>query len=213
MLAGISATWYTYLEQGRDVKPSDQVLTALANTLKLDDTERAHLLQLNGTAPVAAETAETLPPEAARIPALVEPNPAYITGRRFDLLAWNTAAEDLLPTLVTTPRPNLARWVFTEPTARDVLVDWPEVARSVLARLRGVAGRHPQDHRIPRLVEELLAASADARAWWPRYDLQASRAGIKRVRHPRLGMRTLAHASFHLVEDPDQTLVIYTDAP
>lgn len=213
MLAGISATWYTYLEQGRDVRPSDQVLAALADTLKLNVTERAHLLALNGTTPVSEETGETLSPEAARIPALVEPNPAYITGRRFDVLAWNPAAEDLFPALLSASQPNLARWIFMEPTARDTLVEWPEVARSVLARLRGVAGRHPQDHRVPELVADLLAASAEARDWWPRYDLLTSRSGIKRVRHPRLGLRTLGHASFHLADDPDQTLVIYTDAP
>lgn len=213
-LAGISATWYTYLEQGRDVRPSDQVLTALATALRLTEHERDHLFHLAG-APAAAEPDEPEPVDAAvaAIPMLLQHNPAYLTGANYDLLSVNPAAAELFTDLTTEDgaRPNLARWVFTSPAARRVLVDWEREAQGLLAQLRGAAGRHPGSPRFTALVEELHAASPEVRAWWPRYDIQVSRAGTKRLRHPRRGVVTMAHTAFHVAEHPEQTLVIYSE--
>lgn len=164
VLAGISATWYTYLEQGRDIRTSDQVLDALASALRLDGPERAHLFRLAGHGPARSEEREPLSAEAAAVPLLLQPNPAYIIGGTYDVLSHNRAAEELFPGLLTTGgRPNFARWVFLEPAARDTLVDWEEEARGLLARLRTLAGRHPDDPRHRRLAEELSAGSAEAR--------------------------------------------------
>jgi transcriptional regulator with XRE-family HTH domain len=214
LLAGISATWYTYLEQGRDVRPSGQVLEALATALRLSEHERDHLFHLAGDTPAEqVDEPEPLAPGVAGVPALVEPNPAYVTGARYDVLCHNAAAAELLTGIDTSPEPNLARWVFTEPAARRVLVDWEQEAQNLLARLRAAAGRHPDHPRFARLVDELHAESPEVRAWWPRYDIQISRAGTKRLRHPRLGVITLAHSAFHVAERPEQTLVIYSGLP
>jgi transcriptional regulator with XRE-family HTH domain len=211
LLAGISATWYTYLEQGRDVRPSAQVLEALATALGLGEHERDHLFHLAGdTRAEQADEPEPLAPGVAAVPAMVEPNPAYVTGVRYDVLCYNAAAAELFTGISAMPEPNLARWVFTEPAARQVLVDWEQEAHTVLARLRAAAGRHPDHPRFTRLVDELHAASAEVRAWWPRYDIQISRAGSKRLRHPRLGVITMAHTAFHVADRPEQTLVIYS---
>ncbi|GHF38801.1 transcriptional regulator [Amycolatopsis bartoniae] len=204
LLAGISATWYTYLEQGRDVRPSDQVLGALARALRLSDPERDHLFRLANGERTPQEPA---PGQAAAVPLLLQPNPAYLTGPRYDVLGWNPAAAELFPGIDAAP--NLARWVFTSPFARDVLTDWELVARGLLARLRAAAGRHPGDPLFAALVRELRAASPEADAWWPRYDIQAAQAGTKRVRHPRLGPLTLAHSAFHPAGQPEHTLVVY----
>ncbi|MCW7945340.1 transcriptional regulator [Streptomyces hygroscopicus] len=213
LLAGISATWYTYLEQGRDIRASDQVLDALASTLRLDRHERGHLFRLAGHAPTA-EAEEPEPPavEVAAVPLLLQPHPAYIIGGNYDVLSCNRAADELFRDLTTAAdRPaNFARWVFLAPAARDVLVDWELEARGLLARLRGLAGRHPGDPRYTRLIDELNAGSPEVRAWWPQYDVQARHGGRKRLRCPGRGVVDYVYTAFHLAEQPEQTLVIYS---
>jgi len=138
MLTGISTTWLTYLEQGRDVRASRQVLDALARTLRLSATERAHVFDLAAEAltpavvPVLAQT-------VSAITQALDPNPAYVTAGDFEVLAWNAAAARLFPSLVAWwdgERPNVARWLFRDPDAREVLPEWELVAQDVLARLR-----------------------------------------------------------------------------
>ncbi|HWC83283.1 MAG TPA: helix-turn-helix transcriptional regulator [Pseudonocardiaceae bacterium] len=221
LLAGISATWYTYLEQGRDIRPSDQVLTALATALRLSDYEREHLFRLAGNTTTAQpEQPEEVTPEVAAVPDLVAPNPSYVTGAAYDLLACNQPAIDLFADLINdagptneAERPNLARWMFTSPHARHVLLDWEQEAQQLLARLRATAARYPNQPRFARLIDELQQASPQARAWWPRYDLQPRHSGVKRVRHPRLGPITLGYTAFQVAEQPDQTLVVYSGMP
>ncbi|GAA2501254.1 helix-turn-helix transcriptional regulator [Winogradskya humida] len=208
LLAGISATWLTYLEQGRDVRPSGQVLDALARALRLTSAEQEHLRRLaGGGVPLGQDAAEEAAPEVAGVPALLGANPAYVTGICYDVLASNAAAAELFRGM--TSGGNVVRWMFTEPAAREVLVDWELEASTILARLRAIAGRHPGHPRVTRLVAELTAASPEARQWWPQYDIQFSRAGSKRLRHPRLGEITVSHAAFHVADRPEQTLVIY----
>ncbi|MFG2177845.1 helix-turn-helix transcriptional regulator [Streptomyces abikoensis] len=214
LLAGISATWYTYLEQGRDIRASDQVLDALASALRLDRHERGHLFELAGHT-AAAETGEPeqLAAEVAAVPLLLQPHPAYIIDGNYDVLSRNQAADELFPHLTTAvDRPaNFARWVFLEPAARTVLVDWEIEARGLLARLRTLAGRHSGDPRYTRLIDELNASSPEARAWWPQYDVQVRQGGRKRLRRPGHGVTDFAYTAFHLAEHPEQTLVVYTD--
>ena len=213
MLTGISTTWLTYLEQGRDVRASRQVLGALARTLRLSAAERTHVFDLAAEAsspcavPVLART-------VSAITQALDPNPAYVTAGDFEVMAWNAAAARLFPSLVVGwdgERPNVARWLFCDPDAREVLPEWEFVAQDVLARLRAATGRHPDDPRYTELVEELQAASVDARSWWPRHDVRASTVGRKRVRHPQRGVLDLAHAAFLVADHPEQTLVVYLD--
>lgn len=214
LLAGMSATWYTYLEQGRDVRASDQVLDALASALRLDRHERAHLFRLAGHTPQAGtDEPEPLDPDAAAVPHLIQPHAAYIIDGTYDVLSRNRAAEELFPRLTATEGrpPNFARWTFLEPAARDVLVEWESEARGLLARLRTLAGRHPGDARYTRLADELTARSPDARAWWPRYDVQVRHGGRKRLRRPGHGVTEFAYTAFHLAEQPDRTLVVYAE--
>ncbi|MEU5208123.1 helix-turn-helix transcriptional regulator [Streptomyces sp. NPDC020742] len=215
LLAGISATWYTYLEQGREIRASEQVLDSLASVLRLDRYERDHLRRLAGHAPAAeAQETEPLTAEAAAVPLLLQPHPAYLIGGTYDVLSHNEAADQLFPNLTTaTDRPpNLVRWVFLEPAARDVLVDWEPEARGLLARLRALAGRYPADPRYARLIDDLHEGSPEARTWWPQHEVQARHSGRKRLRHPQRGPVDYAYTAFHLAEHPEQTLVIYLDS-
>ncbi|KOV81403.1 helix-turn-helix transcriptional regulator [Nocardia sp. NRRL S-836] len=210
VLAGISATWYTYLEQGRDVRASDQVLGALATALGLDRSEVDHLFRLAGHTAAQAREAETVSAEVAAVPGLLQPHPAYVIGATYDVLSHNEAAGELFVNLKA-DKPNFARWTFTDERARHVVIDWEREARGLLARLRTLAGRHPADERFTRLIDELHEASPEVRSWWPHHEVQAQHSGRKRLRHPRLGAVDYAYTAFHLADEPDQTLVIYAD--
>lgn len=172
------------------------------------------MLRLAGYAPeVRAQEAEPLAAEVAAVPHLLQPQPAYIIDGAYDVLSCNRAALALFPHLVATAdRPaNLARWTFLEPAARDVVVDWEPEARGLLARLRTLAGRHPGDPRFMRLIDELKAGSSHMRAWWPQYDVQIRHGGRKRLRPPGREEADFLYTAFHLAEDPELTLVIYTE--
>lgn len=211
-LAGISTTWYTFLEQGRDVRASAQVLTAIADALQLGGPERAHLIAIATESPHPGKQAEYVAPEVADVLELVHPNPAYVTGSSYDLLAWNDAAAELFPGAINSTHPNLARWVFTDPAARVVLPDWPIVAQGLLARLRANAGKHPGSPRFQRLEHELRTTSSEAEAWWPRYDIATSQVGAKRVRFRSGEERLMTYVSFHVSGQLEQTLTIYRTA-
>lgn len=213
LLSGISTTWLTYLEQGRRVQASRQVLEALTATLQLSPAERAHVFDLASETPPAAAVPALAPAVRAVVDAL-DPQPAYVTAGDFEVLAWNDAAVQLFPAFLTVlgeERPNVARWLFCSPDAREVFPEWGPVAQDVLARLRAAAGRHPDDPRYTSLVQELRDASPQARAWWTRYDVRASTAGRKRVRHPQRGVLDLAHAAFAVADHPDLTMVVYLE--
>jgi len=213
-LAGISTTWYTFLEQGRSARASEEVLRAIADALHLDAAERSHLDVLaahQADAGGRGEPAEYLSAEVAGVPDLLEPSPAYVTGSSLDLLAYNRAAAALFAPLIDRDGrpPNLVRWVFTEPTAREVLLDWDIVASSLLARLRANAGRHPKSTRFTALIDELRVRSPEANAWWPRYDIATNSAGTKRIRRPDGQEMALTYASFHVAEHPEFILTVY----
>jgi len=213
LLTGISTTWLTYLEQGRRVQASPQVLDALAATLRLSPAERAHVFDLASEAPPAA-AAPALAPTVRSVVDALDPQPAYVTAGDFDVLAFNDAAVQLFPAFLTElegERPNVARWLFCDPDAREVFPEWEAVAQDVLARLRAAAARHPDDPRYTDLVRELRAASPQARAWWTRYDVRAGTVGRKRVRHPERGVLDLAHAAFAVADHPEETLVVYLE--
>ncbi|MEL5953442.1 helix-turn-helix transcriptional regulator [Streptomyces sp. CLV115] len=212
LLAGMSATWYTYLEQGRDIRASDQVLDALADALRLDAHERDHLFRLAGRSPAAGEPGpEPLQPGVAAVPLLLQPHPAYVIDGTYDVLSRNPATEKVFPGLVTEDGrlPNFARWVFFEPRAREVLVDWEPEARGLLARVRTLAGARPGDPRFGRLVDELHEGSPEVRAWWPQFEVEPRRGGHKRLRSPDGDVVTYAYTAFHVAGRPEQTLVIY----
>ncbi|MEU6819045.1 helix-turn-helix transcriptional regulator [Streptomyces atriruber] len=215
LLAGMSATWYTYLEQGRDIRVSDQVLDALADALRLAPHEHDHLLRLAGRAPTAgAQEPESLAAEVAAVPLLLQPHPAYVIDGTYDVLSRNQATDEVFPRLSTGSDrpPNFARWVFLEPEAREILVDWEREAQGLLARVRTLAGAHPGDPRYARLVAELHDGSAEVRAWWPRFDVEPRRGGHKRLRPPGRGVITYAYTAFHVAGRPEQTLVIYAES-
>jgi transcriptional regulator with XRE-family HTH domain len=213
-LAGVGATWYTWLEQGRDVRPSPEVLSALADALRLDAAERRHLYILNDRPPPELRP---VGPERVAEPLLrmlesLTHQPAYVLGRRWDILAWNRAAAILFgdyATLVGDER-NIMHLVFVDKAHRKLLVDWDELAPAVLAMFRADSARYAGDGDFTRLISKLSQASAAFRKWWSRQDVLHSLAGDKRILHPVAGRMTFEYTTFAVTGDTDMKLVVYT---
>jgi len=212
-LAAISTTYYTFLEQGRDVHPSRQVLDALARALRLRPAERAHLHELAHGHQTAEshQPGEILAPAVAALVDRLDPYPTYVTGRCFDVLAANRAARALWTDWSSLPpqERNMLWWTFTAPAARTILVEWETEASALLARFRAAADRHPDDPKFAALTGRLQTASAEARAWWPRHDIVALSSGTKRLHHPLLGDLDMQHVVLQLADDPEQKLVTF----
>jgi transcriptional regulator with XRE-family HTH domain len=213
-LAGVGLSWYTWLEQGRDVTPSASVLDALARVLDLTAAERDHLFDLAGVpVPQAAGAYPTeAPPDLAEIVRGLEPNPAYLLGPRTDVLAWNAGATLMLGEPSTAPDglPNLLWWLFTDPNERGPT--WRETARSTLARFRAEHARRYHDPAFTRLVEELLGVSPPFRELWPRHEVLDAQAGTKTLDHPRLGHIALHHLQSIPTSHTDLRLVQFVPA-
>src|SRR5215469_5000207 len=228
MLANVSVTYYTFLEQGRPVRPSEQVLDALASALRMSAAERRYLHVLaygpegdSGSAPAApggSAPPELLDPAVADLVQRLEPFPTLVKGRRWDVLAANPAARELFGdwsagTVTPAGERNLVRWMFTTDQAREVYLEWEPEARAMLGRFRLSAARHPDDPDIAALIAELQRDSEHVRDWWPRHDVTAiGGSGSKKLRHPRLGPVEYSHAVLQVADNPDQTLVTYSPA-
>ena len=213
-LAGVSATYYTFLEQGRDVRPSRQVVAALAGALRLSPAERAHLFQLAGI-PLAADDqdlVETVDPVVGSLVSRLDPFPAYVKGGRWDVLAANRAARALFTdwaALAPGDR-NKVWWMFTDPAARKVYVEWEQEASDLLGRFRAAAARRPDDPAFTTLIERLHQASPEVRDWWPRYEVRPVGSGTKRLHHPALGDVAFQHTVLQVADHPEQMLVYFT---
>jgi transcriptional regulator with XRE-family HTH domain len=227
MLASLSVTYYTFLEQGRPVRPSEQVLDALAAALRMSAAERRYLYVLaygpddaSGSAPGprtgSAAPPELIDPAVAGLVQRLEPFPTLVKGRRWDVLAANPAARELFGdwsagTMAPPGERNLVRWMFTTDQAREVYLEWEPEARAMLGRFRLSAARHPDDPDISSLIAGLQRDSEHVRDWWPRHDVTAiGGSGSKKLRHPRLGPVEYSHAVLQVADQPDQTLVTYS---
>jgi transcriptional regulator with XRE-family HTH domain len=213
-LAGVGLSWYTWLEQGRDIRPSSQVLDALARVLRLDSGERAHLFHLARVElPLpAGDYPREAPPELADVVASLLPNPAYLLGPRTDVLAWNAAATAMLGEATRAPdgRRNLLWWLFTSSDLSRT--QRRATARNTLARFRAEQARRIGDPDFAALIADLEEASPQFRAWWPRHEVLTEQLGTKTVEHPRAGRLVLHHLQSAPTSHPDLRLIQFTPA-
>jgi len=215
-LADISASYYTFLEQGRDVRPSDQVIEALGRALRLTPAESAHLHGLvHGVPATGSLPPDTLLPAVTAMVSQLDPWPAYVTGRYFDVLACNRAARALWADWPACPAAerNVLWWTFADPAARTVLAEWESEARAQLARFRAASARHPDAPGFGELAARLQERSEEARRWWPEHAVAPLSSGLKRIRHPALGIIDFRHAVLQVADDPEQKLVTFTAGP
>lgn len=217
MLAGVGTTWYTWLEQGRDVNPSNEVLGALAGALKLDPIERRHLFVLHerpAPAQRAASGPEQIDAPVQRMLDSLTGQPAFVLGRRWDILAWNRAADVVYGPYARLRRAedecNTLFMVFGDAAHRKLLVDWELVARSSLAMFRADCARYAGDPDFERLVAKLKRVSPEFAAWWPRREVARPLSGHKRIQHAVAGRMTFEYSSLGIGDPPEQKLIVFT---
>ena len=217
-LAGVGVTWYTWLEQGRDIHPSAQVLDAIARTLQFDTHEHSHLFTLAGFGTTAAAPEDCLRPcpTAQTLMEQLEPFPACVLNARLDLLGYNRSYRSLFGDLDLDAIPiedrNCLWLAFTEPRVRAVIVDWDDSIGQMVAEYRAAMAEHLDEPAWERLVSRLHRASLEFTAFWERHDVQTVESRTKRAMHPTLGLLRLDYTNLWLAQRLGLRLVAYTPA-
>jgi transcriptional regulator with XRE-family HTH domain len=216
-LAGVGTTWYTWLEQARDVRASFDVLEAISRALKLTPAERAHLILLGRgeDPPPCKQPPERVSATLRRVIENLGPNPAYVLGRRWDYLAWNRAAKVILGDLDAMPRAERNHvWLsFMDPTRREIFTDWDKSHRMLVAKFRADHAHHLGDPGFEDLIESLRQSSPEFCAAWKRHEVSRASPGRKEVRHPEAGLLAFEHAVLSPQDAPDQRLVLFSPLP
>jgi transcriptional regulator with XRE-family HTH domain len=198
VLAGLSPTWYTYLEQGRDISPSPEVMNSLARVLGLTEDERRYIHTLTFGQVISPEPLNADLSAEDLLRQFVSttddsPYPAYAANHYADLIAWNRAAAEWYDDWSAYPlgERNIIRWMLTAPQAKVRLLNWESDTRDAIARWRGEAAKWPGDEGLRRRVREIAQLSPQFEAWWDEHYVQEHRSRIRRFRHPRLGVQAL----------------------
>lgn len=217
LLAGVSVSWYTWLEQGRAINVSIDVLDALARTLRLDPVERRYLLELAGHPEVARRVDEPqeCPAGVVTLMRMVEPAPAYAIGPTWDLLAWNGAFVRLFPEiehLVSEDR-NLVWLMFGNANARALNGEWESEARQTLSQYRAEVTPRGEDPAVATLVARLLAVSDEFRDWWPRHDVARFQTHRRVFDHPQAGRLVFETEQLVSVAAPDVRVIVHLPVP
>ncbi|MFF8785859.1 helix-turn-helix transcriptional regulator [Streptomyces sp. NPDC015125] len=208
-LAGISSSWYAWLEQGR-VRTSEQVLRSVARALRLDEAETAHVLSFIEDAAPAGEPPGWVSRNLLSLVESVSPNPAAVIDPHWDLLAWNAGYAALLtdPARLPPKRRNLPWLVFRWAPARTLIVNWEFEARYLLGQFRANAARHPADRRYAEIVAE-ITQDADAARWYGGRETAIYRPAVRHFRHPTAGELRLRYVKLAAVDEPGHHLLCY----
>ncbi len=215
LLAGVSVTWYTWLEQGRRINASDDVLLAIGRALRLDDAGLDHLLALTdpGTADVDAPT--EAPSALTRLLDALLPAPAYVLGPHWEFVAWNDAQARLYPRLpdLEPPRRNLMWVLFADRATRELIVDWDIHARQALAEFRSATSAIRHDAAMNELLGILSEESDEFAGWWAEQQVSGFETRLRRFRHPAAGELTFEYQQMAPVEWPNLRLVAQLPVP
>jgi len=219
MLAGISAEYYVRIERGTVNGVSEDVLEGIVRALQLDEAERNHLFDLVRTANRANPTRRKTPQARVR-PAIQRvldqmTAPAFVGNGRSDLLAANQLGAALYSPIFedVSGTPNVARFTFLNPHAKDFFDDWDDIASNSVATLRAEAGRDPHDRNLTDLIGELSTRSDEFRTRWATHNVNIHRTGTKTIHHPLVGPITVAYEVLELPGDPGQRINVYTAEP
>ncbi|MFF4603394.1 helix-turn-helix transcriptional regulator [Streptomyces sp. NPDC001339] len=208
--AGISSSWYAWLEQGR-VRTSEQVLRAVARALCLDGAETAHVLSfVEDTAGAAARPPGWVSRNLLSLVESVAPNPAVVIDPHWDLLAWNAGYAALLtdPARLPPKRRNLPWLVFRWAPARTLLVDWESEARGLLGQFRANAARHPEDRRYAEIADE-ITRDPDAARWYEQRETAVYQPAVRHFRHPKAGELRLRYVKLAALDEPGHHFLCY----
>ncbi|WP_051393252.1 helix-turn-helix transcriptional regulator [Glycomyces arizonensis] len=215
VLSNVGLTWYTWLEQGRDINPSPEILSAVARALRLDDAGTEYLFRLAGQLPPAPGHGSAAAPERLlRLMHAQEPALGIVVDAGWDLVAWNAAAEALYRYAEFPPEERNGAWVFfSSKRIREETVDWESHARRMLGELRESFARSP-DRRIERLLDRLSASFPEAAAWLAEHEVVHRGAGVdKVVEHPDVGTLRLEQVVLQSAEAPELQLIVKSPKP
>ncbi|MFJ6138303.1 helix-turn-helix transcriptional regulator [Kitasatospora sp. NPDC092286] len=221
-LAGVSIQYYTRLEQGQSRSASEAVLEALADALRLDEAERAHLHVLARPSGAARRRSapERLGPGLRQLLDAIPDVPALVLGRRTDVLAWNRLGHALFAGHLDqaapdrpADRPNLAAMVFLDPHTRELFVDWADKTREAVAHLRVAAARYPDDPKLTSLLGELAVRSPEFSTLWAAHQVRECPYLEREYHHPLVGRMTLSQQPLQLPNAPQQRVMVYTAEP
>ncbi|MDP9870036.1 MULTISPECIES: helix-turn-helix transcriptional regulator [Streptosporangium] len=213
LLAGVGVTWYTWLEQGRPINASVQVLDAISRTLRLDDAEREHLYRLADVPGVSVSDAgAALEPETQMILDQLAPIPAAVYNGRYDLLAWNRAYAALFPSMTAqSPATRNALWqLFVTKQCCTPVVNREEELPQMVATLRAGFGRHLREPAWTGFVRRLSAASPEFAAMWATHDVARPGNRMKIFQHSAVGLVRTVSTSLALPSPPETRMVVYT---
>jgi transcriptional regulator with XRE-family HTH domain len=217
-LAGVSAEWYTWLEQARDVRASADALQRIAAALRLEPGETRHLLALSGHAwdgEGSTSHAEVITPHLQRLVERLESCPTWVLGERWDILAWNRAATVILGDLGSARglERNALHVVFLSPRFRKMLVDWEAHARDMVAKIRLVHARHVEDPWFNEIVGLLRERSAEFASWWDQRLVQLPRDGTKHYDHPQAGRLSFDYTVLDVADERFSSLQLVSYLP
>ncbi len=211
--ASISPTWYTWLEQGRGGDPSPEVLERISEALMLTESEREYLflLALGRLPEVRYRASAGVTPRLQRVLDAFQVSPALIKTATWDVIGWNRAAAAVLTDYGALPvdQRNILRLIFCTPKVRSAQTDWEGVARFVVGAFRADAARAGAAAEVAQLVDELCGLSPEFAALWRDHQVHTHGEGLKRLRHPVLGLLELEYSAFAVDGRPDLGMVVY----
>jgi transcriptional regulator with XRE-family HTH domain len=208
-LCGLSVTWYTWIEQGRDVSVSPSALAGLARGLRLSRAERSYLFELAGKRDPDRSGAGDDPPDTVLACVDAINGPAYILDRTWSARRWNAKASRLFAGwLDAGGEPNLLRYIFLRPKARSLITDWEPRARRVVAEFRAAVTSYSDDPEVRRLVDELSMKSTDFERCWATHGVLAREGGERAFKHPTMGLLHYQQVSLSLAGWPDFRLTM-----
>lgn len=211
VLAGVSVSWYTWLEQGRDIQASSDTLARISSVLRLDAVEAAYLAALSSRGAPPVETGGTLSHGLRDLVNAIQPIPAYVRNTRFDILAWNNAAADMFVdygSLLPHER-NTLRLLFLYMPYRTLILDWEQMSRGMISAFRAARAQAQDRAPFDRLIAELNELSEEFRSWWPDTNVQGFDEGRKRLNHPINGHVEFTYVALSPEGRPDLSLVTY----
>jgi transcriptional regulator with XRE-family HTH domain len=217
-LAGLGVSWYTWLEQGRNIQVSDQVLERLAQVLQLNEEERSHLFVLaRGSATMRRPQEQEALSQNTVYQAILNGlgiYPAQIYDRHLNVVAWNESSSRVFGNYAgRSERERNAAWfVFVNPSSRKFLVNWERAARQSIALLHAISDQYADDVWLKDLIADLRQASPEFRAWWPRHDilLSCTNKNSDGINHPLVGRLMLQTTTLVVPERSDMQMIVHT---
>jgi transcriptional regulator with XRE-family HTH domain len=212
-LAGVGVTWYTWLEQGRQINASAAVLDAIARTLRFDQAEREHLYRLADVPSVADSVHDILPAEVQTILDNLAPIPAVVYNGRYDVLAFNSSYAALFPVITSAGgiERNVLWQVFTMPACCTAFAEREKELRAIVATFRGMFGRHLNEPAWTGFVQQLMDRSPEFAAMWARREVAAPASRLKILRpQPGEDLLTLVSTSLAISDTPEARIVCMT---